>query len=251
MSCKNCYNGCVSTVSDKCVKYTGASYPGLGIESGESLLTFLTNGIDGLLSLITNTQLFKNRMIPYSVVEYYGEVDVDFDSTGEGIGVYEEIYLCNGKNGTPDKRGRVGVGATDIVGDAMDADVNPSNPGNPIYEVGQIPSGSNTTTLLEGNLAEHTHPTTLSEENLSHTHQLFSTADNAPLSNINYTARSTTNPPAYTLYGSNILPTEGISGSGGLANHSHTATVENIGDGTPFSIIQPVLVCNYIMYIPK
>jgi microcystin-dependent protein len=251
MSCKNCFNGCVTTVSDKCVMYTGASYPALGIETGDSLLMFLTNGIDGLVSQILDAQLYKNRMIPYSAVEYYGDVDVDFDSTGEGIGVWEDIYLCNGNNGTPDKRGRVGVGSTDIVGGLMDADVDPSNPGNPNYALGDTPSGENTATMLEANLAEHKHVVSLSAENLSHTHQLLSTADNAPVSQINYVARSTTNPPAYTLYGSNVAPTEGVSGSGGINDHNHTATVENTGSGTPFSIIQPVLVCNYVMYIPK
>lgn len=250
MSCKNCFNGCVTTMSDKCVKYTGDDVELLGIENGDSLLVTETNIIEGLLSLILDSQLLKNRMVPYSVVEYYGDVDVDFDSTGEGIGIWEDIYLCNGQNGTPDKRGRVGVGATDIVGGLLDSDVDPTLPGNPNYTVGQL-EGKNTATLVTANLAAHNHVVELSEENLSHTHQMLSTADNAPISAINFVARSTTNAPAYTLYGSNIAPTEGISGSGGINDHSHTATVQPTGEGTPFSIIQPVLVCNYVMYIPK
>lgn len=37
MSCTNCFSGCVSTTSDKCVKYTGASIPLLNITTGDPL----------------------------------------------------------------------------------------------------------------------------------------------------------------------------------------------------------------------
>lgn len=53
-NCSNCYNGCVETVSDRCVKYTGVPVPVLGIQTGDSLsyveqaiITFLTSVIDG------------------------------------------------------------------------------------------------------------------------------------------------------------------------------------------------------------
>ena len=38
MSCSNCFNGCAEITSDKCVKYTGADIPALGISYGDTLL---------------------------------------------------------------------------------------------------------------------------------------------------------------------------------------------------------------------
>lgn len=54
MSCSNCYNGCAEIVSDKCVKYTGADIPELGISYGDTLLhveeqlaKFIISTLDG------------------------------------------------------------------------------------------------------------------------------------------------------------------------------------------------------------
>ena len=54
MACTDCYNGCVETVSDTCIKYTGVSIPLLEIVRGDSLLivenklsTFLLSALDG------------------------------------------------------------------------------------------------------------------------------------------------------------------------------------------------------------
>jgi hypothetical protein len=54
MSCQNCYNGCVETVSDQCVKYTGIDIPTLGIQTGDSLshieqaiTTYLVSALNG------------------------------------------------------------------------------------------------------------------------------------------------------------------------------------------------------------
>lgn len=58
MSCNNCYNGCVETTSDQCVKYTGLSIPELGITKGDSLslvLLQITNAIVALQRTTTTT----------------------------------------------------------------------------------------------------------------------------------------------------------------------------------------------------
>ena len=54
MSCTNCFNGCVETVSDQCVIYTGTDVPSLGIHTNDSLLvveqsliTFLISALNG------------------------------------------------------------------------------------------------------------------------------------------------------------------------------------------------------------
>jgi len=72
----------------------------------------------------------KDKMVPNTVVEYYGTL-ANFDNTGAGIGDWESVYLCNGRNGTSDKRGRVGVGAiVDVPGGTLDSAVNPSYTSN-------------------------------------------------------------------------------------------------------------------------
>jgi microcystin-dependent protein len=54
MSCSNCFNGCTEITSDKCVKYTGADIPALGIQNGDTLqfveqalAQFLISALDG------------------------------------------------------------------------------------------------------------------------------------------------------------------------------------------------------------
>jgi microcystin-dependent protein len=54
MSCTNCFNGCSEITSDKCVKYTGADIPALGIQNGDTLqfveqalAQFLISALDG------------------------------------------------------------------------------------------------------------------------------------------------------------------------------------------------------------
>jgi microcystin-dependent protein len=53
-NCNNCFNGCVETVSDQCIRYTGIDVPTLGIHTGDplsvieqSLITFLLSTLDG------------------------------------------------------------------------------------------------------------------------------------------------------------------------------------------------------------
>jgi microcystin-dependent protein len=53
MGCSNCFNGCADIVSDQCVKYTGVDIPGLGISSGDSLLTVENQIINKILELMT------------------------------------------------------------------------------------------------------------------------------------------------------------------------------------------------------
>ena len=73
----------------------------------------------------------------------------------------ENIYLCNGLNGTPDKRGRVPVGAIQLVpGGTPDPAVNPAS--DPLfnydYAVGNI-YGANSITLSSTQIPAHTHTT--------------------------------------------------------------------------------------------
>jgi len=356
MSCNNCFNGCATIVSDKCVKYTGVNIPALGIENGDSLysvensiITNLLTALDGTgiipdlsatticslvdgylpvsgditivdyvsaliqtacaledlittntaaiavieadytvgclptvtassgthailqavitylctlnttvtalaLDLSTNytttadlpalissiivtepeTTLLKNRMIPMTIVEYYGSV-ANFDGSGAGIGDWEEIYLCNGNNGTPDKRGRVGIGATTgMGGGAMSPVVDPVVAGNPAYTLSGT-GGANVITLTTAQMPQHTHAATFVSPPHTHTFpDLYSAigfVDNEVLSN------------GSTI--DNIIVDETDP-----ATVTGTVTNAVAGNGESHSNIQPVLACYYIMYIP-
>ena len=105
---------------------------------------------------------YKNRMVPYAVVEYYGSL-ANFDLTGAGIPAngFEDIYLCNGQNGTPDKRGRIPVGAIQgVPGGALNPAVDPAIAGNPNYALNGT-AGANTVTLNSTQIPAHTHANTV------------------------------------------------------------------------------------------
>lgn len=370
--CSNCYNGCVETVSDQCVRYTGIDVPVLGIKTGDSLsyveqalITFLVSTLDGegikltidpkiicevvdkylvecedltlpnviqalikaiceiedrladlevafaalegpyvvgcltgvtstskthailqaainkicglevslnALALNVNTNYVKladlnsliasylasvgsskyyTRMVPFTVVEYYGTLTGKFDATGAGLGDWEKIYLCNGNNGTPDKRGRVPVGATSGMGGGpLNPAVDPAIPGNPGYVLLGT-NGSNTITLGVTQIPSHTHTATNTVTVTNHTH--FTTIDG---SQINITAATPLTKKAE--YGNNLsydlAGAVGIPDLGITSPNKSDVTVSTVNDATggglPHANYQPGLGCYYIMYIP-
>ena len=61
----------------------------------------LNSLIQNYLSVVSGiTTNYYNRMVPYVVETYYGSI-AGFSITGVGSGVWQNIYLCNGLNGTP------------------------------------------------------------------------------------------------------------------------------------------------------
>ena len=190
-----------------------------------------------LASLGTGTKYY-NRMVPFTVVEYYGPLSGRFDVTGAGIGDWEKIYLCNGNNGTPDKRGRVGVGVTSgMGGGAMNAAVDPTVAGNPSYTFLGT-AGANQVVLSVNQIPSHTHTAT---------------------------AISTVTDPGHTHTWS-YVPKNESGGSGGFGvgggstqptsssvtgvTVSTSVNVANAGGGLGHNNFQPGLGCYYIMYIP-
>jgi microcystin-dependent protein len=360
MSCESCYNGCVQTVSDECVRYTGINYVEIGVETGDNLVSVeqaIMNALVPLLSgegdaialniscpivdlylpahtpntqeLFTATvsaicslqaQIFtiddiltilnanytigcltgvtassdthaivqaiinklcltvtdlaaltldvdtnyvkladldaliaayiasqggssnqqNLKMVPYVAYEYYGPL-TNFDGTGAGLnsaGFYK-VNLCNGLNGTPDRRGRVAVGAIqNVPGGPLDAAVNPANPGNPNYAIFNT-AGANTVTLIASQMPSHSHSATatsvgtISPNPHSHSYagvqapsgQGDGSRTSVPL------ARDT----------SSVSLTVDITTS---------VTNANTGGGAAHANIQPVIAAYYIMYIP-
>jgi microcystin-dependent protein len=383
MSCNNCYNGCVETTSDKCVRYTGSNVPELSIDTNDSLFVVEQALIDAVVSFLdgtgiditidptaycdlvvdflptckpicsppTSVELFEalvkaacslqsqvadvvvdvaelnadyvidclddvtessntheivqavinklcqlgvdltalaldvstnyvaisdvnayiaayiaanppvlnpsannyERMVPYVAYEYYGSL-TGFNSSGVGSGVWQKVYLCNGLNGTPDKRGRVAVGAiVGMAGGTLNAAVDPAvNPAyNPNYAVNTI-VGSNSVTLLSTQIPAHTHNNSIN--NPTHTH--FTAADVTDTSGTLPTATSSM-AKASTFSGdeeyalrSSATPNATL----GLTSPSTVGlvltNVDNIGGGNPHDNKQPAIAAYYIMYIP-
>lgn len=198
----------------------------------------------------SSSTLIKNKMVPYTVVEYYGPLS-NFDISGAGIGDWVDIYLCNGQNGTPDKRGRVGVGATTMGSTPFNSAVDPAIAGNPTYAIGAT-AGANTVTLSVSEIPSHTHSATSTATSTDHFHYMVNTAGGGTL--------STTTPLADNFDGAGDDDYQLKGATSGTANLGRTSssksdvtvstTVAATGGGLGHSNIQPVLACYYIMYIP-
>jgi microcystin-dependent protein len=210
-----------------------------------SLTTFVTaaNVNDYIAAYLAEdpTQvLVSNKMVPYSAVPYFGNLD-NFDATGAGTGDWVNIYLCNGLNpGVPDLRGRALVAvATGIPGGVFNPDVNPTFPGNPAYEINDT-EGKNTVTLNTSQIPSHTHAATAISTDLGHTHTSVDHGYQANRVNCDGDCDS---------FPENTSPSY-VPTSTGYANITTTVTVAPFGAGESHPNIQPVYACYYIIYIP-
>ena len=195
--------------------------------------------IQAYLDSISPSNLYKNNMVPYVAYEYYGPL-TGFDVTGAGSGQFIDVFLCNGSNGTPDKRGRVAVGTTDgsMAGSIpMSSIVNPSTAGNPSYSLNSV-QGLNNVTLTASQIPSHTHSATSNVIDPGHQHdyQTRITNNRAQFSN---TEREV------TVYQLSTLQTASAT-----TNITVNTVVGNAGGGLSHSNIQPTIGAYYIMYIP-
>jgi len=193
----------------------------------------------------SNQQYLK--MVPYVAYEYYGPL-TNFNSTGVGISAngFFKVYLCNGLNGTPDKRGRVTVGAIqNVPGGPLDAAVNPVNIGNPNYAIYNT-AGANTVTLITSQIPAHSHSaigsTIVTLNDPGHTHAI---------------GQSDVTGGGGTIAVGNTSPKniQAVSSTTGITVTSNTVgnvsiSIQNEGGGQAHQNIQPVIAAYYIMYIP-
>ena len=198
--------------------------------------------IAAYLAGVSGSSKYYNRMIPYAVVEYYGPIGGNFDGNGIGLpaGPWENIYLCNGQNGTPDKRGRVGVGTTDgsMLGLTLPLDTNPgASPFNPLYTLGGSAGTSNQTSLSKLQIPAHTHLNTVQSvvNEDPHEHGLPG-------------AGSGQGGPS--AYNNGVL--EALQSFPAKTNLTVTTTIDNVSEGgnQAHSNVQVGLGCYYIQYRP-
>lgn len=197
------------------------------------------------------TTLMSSKMIPYTAVEYYGSLG-NFDASGAGLGLWDKIYLCNGSNGTPDKRGRVSVCAINgMGGGVLNSVVDPANVGNPNYSLYSV-QGLNTVSLSSiSQIPSHTHSATAITTVGTHSHLSVGIGGN----NISMTAATpirvdnSSFSASYTLRGTDSVHSVGKT-SDDKSTVSVAVTNAPTGSGAPHDNIQPVIACYYIMYIP-
>lgn len=188
--------------------------------------------IANYLTTNTSTQQ-KTKMVPYVAYEYYGPLS-NFNSSGIGLSSvgFEKVYICNGQNGTPDKRGRVAVGAVQgVPGGALDAAVDPLLPQNAgtNYTLSQK-FGQSFVTLDASQMPAHTHAV----NDTGHSHNISSSEN-------------------LGLGGAGAVPATGINGSesgGSTLSALTNITIASAGGGLPHDNRQPSIAANYIMYIP-
>lgn len=201
--------------------------------------------IQAYLDSLAPSNLYKNKMVPYIAYEYYGPT-TGFDITGAGSGLFIDVFLCNGSNGTPDKRGRVAVGTTDgtMVGTiTMSSIVNPSTPGNPSYSLFGL-QGANNVTLSATQIPSHTHTATATSTAAPHNHQPASVGDFAIWTSNEANAGSASS-------GHEVNKTVHPSSTSNATVTVTTSVVVDVtGGGLSHNNIQPTIGAYYIMYIP-
>lgn len=208
-----------------------------------------------LASIAPTTTQQNAKMVPQVAYEYYGSL-TNFNASGVGIAAngFDKVYICNGFNGTPDKRGVIAVGAiSGINGVALDPIVNPANPGNPNYARGVL-AGANTTVLTIDQMPNHTHTPTTAVAETPHYHALAAgTGDGADVLTAAGTLANNkgwgdTN--TYRLANSTVSTATVGKSSAVSTNVTVGVTIASVGGGQSHSNVQPVLPCVYIMYIP-
>ena len=190
------------------------------------------------------------KMVPFVAYEYYGPL-TNFDGAGVGIpnnGFYK-VYLCNGLNGTPDKRGRVAVGAIQNVPPiniGLDAAVDPNNAGNPNYALFTT-AGANSVTLITSQMPSHSHTgvgtTTVTLNDPGHFHFGGKTNDFGGASGSIGLSKNLPQNYATTTSTTGITVTSNTPGNVAIG-------IDNAGGGQAHANIQPVIAAYYIMYIP-
>jgi microcystin-dependent protein len=224
--------------------------------------TQLNNYISSFLASQPSTNSASARMVPYCPIAYYGPLSgypTATDSlslTGQGIGYWTKVYLCNGATpGVPDLRGRVIVGTTVMGNNAFPPQTDPCGScttcANPLYQLGTV-AGSNCVTLTTPQLPNHTHSNTAVATTPPHSHFIANPTTATAISSLtatNYVNYDYDKNRSYTLQGSSQVASIGKTSD---ATQVITVTMTNAGAGSgdAHPNIQPVMALHYIMYIP-
>lgn len=236
-----------AVITKLCIVEADLAALAINVSTNYVKLADLNTLIAAYLNSNTQAVAYKNRMIPYAVVEYYGSLS-GFDQTGKGTPgtVWEDIYICNGNNGTPDRRGRVGVGTNDgsMGGNALASDVNPSTAGNPSWALNSV-QGLNTITLTTNQIPSHVHTATANSVVTPNPH-----SHGVPLNlrNANDPASSTSNAMEAKGTPNNVLGL--IANDVNLVVSTTVTVAPSASTNNSHINYQPGIGCYYIQYRP-
>lgn len=242
-----------AAINKLCSTATDLTALQLNVSTNYVEIADLNTLIQAYLDSIAPSNLEKNKMVPYVAYEYYGSL-TGFDVTGAGSGQFIDVFLCNGSNGTPDKRGRVAVGTTDgsMAGStAMSSIVNPTTAGNPSYGLASV-AGLNNITLTANQIPSHTHTATATSTADPHNHFV------AKNSGSNIGDLTATSPLTTTFNDGNpsyrLKSVAGSADRGPTNNATVTVTTSVVNSSTGGGLghlnIQPTIGAYYIMFIP-
>jgi microcystin-dependent protein len=168
------------------------------------------------------------------------EIDFWFNMQGIGLGEYAGWYICDGRNGTPDLRGRFIIGR------------DPSNTmmSNAFDQVG-LTGGSYSAKLNEKNLPTHSHDVKLtSSSNGAHQHKYVDNVFGNRVTVPNGVGYVYSNMCNYQCSGFPLK--EAALNSDTDVSGAHTHLVEgksgSAGESQPFDIRNPYFVVVYIIY---
>lgn len=224
-----------AVITKLCLVQTNLTALGLDVSTNYVKIVNIDAYIAAYLAGNPSSANYNNRMVPYTIVPYYGTL-ANFDGTGAGIGLWTKLYLCNGQNGTPDLRGRSIIGAINAVpGGPLSPTVDPgASSFNYNYTLGSTGNGVNSVTLSTAQMPSHTHAATTFIPPHSHT----------------ITASSETSFGGFGRVPGVNPDTDEPGGSTDITNLTATTTITAIGGGQAHNNVHPVLATYYIMYIP-
>lgn len=198
-----------------------------------ALTDLVTPIVNQIVSGGSTTIQYNSRMVPMVAYEYYGPLS-NFDSNGVGISAlgFTRVFLCNGNHGTPDRRGRVAVGAIrNVPGGSLDPAVDPTvSPNNPNWGLNDK-AGETFHTLTVPEIPSHTH--TVNDPGHTHIETIFQAGGNGGNKPVGF-------------------QTVGAETSGQYSTKSAVTgiVINATGGGQGHNNIQPTIAAYYIMYLP-
>jgi len=225
-----------ATIVEVCQLATDLAALALDLDTNYVKLSELDALIQAYLDSISPvvTQQYE-KMVPFTVLEYYGDISGNFDATGAGILAtgWDKVYLCNGLNGTPDKRGRSPIGSTSALMGGLALD--PIVAAGPAYGLQTI-AGESYVTLGTTQIPSHSHVATVVITDPGHTHGYIT-----PTAEGSATGNEVNHPDG-------PLITKQTDSS--KTNLAISVTNSSVGGGQSHLNIHPVISCYYIMYLP-
>lgn len=176
----------------------------------------------------------SNFVFPYGQAISRTDYPICFARLGTTYGSGDGSTTFN----LPDKRGRVSAALDNMGGSSAGRLTPPASGGVADSTTLGSAGGTHSHALTIGQLAAHTHTGTTGVENTSLSHAHSTSIPGASVGAVD--AGSSFNVPG---------PTATVTSSNSPNNHTHSFTTASSGSGTAHNIVQPTLMCNYILRV--